>query len=251
MSPSLRIIFALLGVTATALLLCAALVFGALDRLALRSSESNIEFLLSQLRDSVEANVGLGLPLANIRVVQNLVERAKAADERVLAVEVFSPTGISLFNTDRGIVGEDIPPTWHLAIRNRVVNDRWRVEELGAVVVGEVIRNDFGEPVGHLAMTISDEARQDHAETLLGALLARLGLIVPAVLVVVALAAYILFDRTTRDVAKLAARLRSDVPQVEGVPQETGLADRVRTKVDSAIRDFDRVAADVLKTDEA
>lgn len=252
MPPSLRIIFALLGVVSATLVLCAALVFGSLDRLALRSSEANIEFLLSQLRDSVEANVGLGLPLANIRVVQSLVERAKAADGRVLAVEVFSPTGISLFNTDRGVVGEDIPPAWHVAIRNRVIDDRWRVEELGEVVVGEVIRNDFGEPVGHLAMTISDEARQDHAGMLLEALLGRLAIVAPIVLALVALAAALLFDRTTRDVEKLAVRLRSDGPAADaGTSRDAGLADRVRQTVGEAIRDFDRAATDVMKTDEA
>ena len=250
MAPSTRIIFALMATTATAVFLCAALVFGGLDRLGLRSSEANIDFLLGQLRGSIEANVGLGLPLANIRVVQNLVERAKATDERVLAVEVFSPTGVSLFNTDRGSIGENIPVAWRGAIRNRVVGDRWRVEELGDIVVGEVMRNDFGEPVGYLAVTLSGEARNRHAEGLLVALSARLAIVSPFILIAALLVAVFMFDRTTRDIRNLAQRLLGR-PTPAGAAAFAGVAQGVRATVDRAVLDFERAADDVMKTDEA
>ncbi len=248
MAPSFKIILSLTGVAGTTVLLCAALVFGALDRLALRSTEANVDFLLAQLRNSIEANVGLGLPLADIRLVQSLVEQAKAADDRVLAVEVFSPSGISLFNTDRGAIGEDIPPAWHLAIRKQADDDRWRVEDLGDIVVGEAMHNDFGEAVGHLAITMSDETRQGHAEGLLATLLARLALVVPATLAVVVLVATLLFTRTTRDIRTLAAGLQGASPPV--TDPLAALAARVRMTVDRAAGEFDRAAIDVLKTDE-
>jgi hypothetical protein len=248
MSPSFKIVLSLTGVAAATVLLCAALVFGALDRLALRSTEANVDFLLSQLRGSIEANVGLGIPLADIRLVQGLVEQAKAADDRVLAVEVFSPSGISLFNTDRGAIGEDIPPAWHMAIRKRVDDGRWRVEDLGDIVVGEAMRNDFGEAVGHLAVTLSDDSRQDHAEGLLTTLIARLALVVPAALAVVLLVATVLFTRTTRDIRILAAGLGGSSAAPAG--PLAALAARVRATVDRAAAEFDGAAAAVLKTDE-
>lgn len=250
MAPGSRIILALFGTTAAALMLCAALVYGGLDRLALRSSEANIDFLLGQLRDSIEANVGLGLPLANIRLVQNLVERAKAADDRVLAIEVFSPTGVSLFNTDRGSIGESIPAAWSGVIRHRVVGDRWRVEELGDIVVGEVMRNDFGEPVGYLAVTMSGEARNRHADGLLDALLARMAIVVPAGLAVVMLVAMVALDRATRDVRQLADLLLGR-PVLGADARFAGAAEGARRAVDRAAGDFERAAEDVLKTDEA
>lgn len=249
MAPSFKFVFSLMGVAGTTVLLCAALVFGALDRLSLRSSEANVDFLLSQLRDSIEANVGLGLPLADIRVVQSLVEQAKAADNRVLAVEVFSPSGVSLFNTDRGAIGEDIPPAWHAAIRKRVDDDRWRVEDLGDIVIGEAMHNDFGEAVGHIAMTISDDVRRDHAEGLLTTLMSRLALVVPVALAVVLFVATLLANRSTRDIRILTAALDSASPKV--TTPLTELAVRVRSTVDRAVDEFDRAAIDVLKTDEA
>lgn len=247
MAPSTRIIIALMATTLMAVMLCGALVFGGLDRLGLRSSEANIDFLLGQLRDSIEANVGLGLPLANIRVVQNLVERAKATDERVLAVEVFSPTGISLFNTDRGSIGETIPAAWRGAIRNRVVGDRWRVEELGDLIVGEVMRNDFGEPVGYLAVTLSGEARDRHAESLIVALSGRLAILAPVALIATLLVALYMFGRTTRDIRELSRHLAG-----RGAPGAalSAIAGTVRSTVDRAVLDFERAADDVMKTDE-
>ena len=88
------------------LALCAALVFGSLDRLSLRAAEANVDFLLSQLRNTIEANVGLGLPLAGHPRRPAPDGARQGGDQQVLAIEVFSPTGVSLFNTDRGSVGE-------------------------------------------------------------------------------------------------------------------------------------------------
>ena len=251
MAPSLRITFALLGVAGFGLLLCATIILGSVDRLSLRTTEANIDYLLNQLRDTIEANVGLGLPLAQARVVQNLVERAKAADGRVLAAEVFSPVGLSLFNTDRGSIGESIPASWRNAVRNRIVNDRWRVEELGGVVVGQVIRNDFGEPVGYLALTISDEARELLGEQVLTALAARMAIVAPVGLAIVFLVAFMIFERSSRDVALLAEGLRAPAPSPGHASGLAALAPKVHSAVDRAIADFDRATADVLKADDA
>ncbi|MGR3782276.1 MAG: hypothetical protein ACU0DT_13565 [Albimonas sp.] len=246
MAPSSRILLALAGVTAAALALVAALVFGGLDRLGLRSAEANVDFLLSQLRGSVEANLGLGLALPDVRVAQALVEQAKAADARVLAVEVFSPAGVSLFNTDRGAVGEAIPEAWRRALAYRSVGDRWRVEELGAIVVGETMRNDFDEPVGYVAVTISDAARAEHADGLAAALAARAAWLAPLALMLALGVAWRALDRSTRDVRGLAEALSAP-----GAPEAESPAGRVRAAADRAVADHERAAAEVLAADEA
>lgn len=252
MAPSSRIILAILGATCIGLTLCAALVFGSLDRLSLRTAEANVDFLLTQLRDTIEANVGLGLPLSDVRVVQDLIERAKATDDQVLAVEVFSKDGISLFNTDRGSIGEPIPPVWLNAVQFRVENERWRVEEQGAIVVGQVIRNDFGEPVGYLALTVSGEARGLHARSVLTGLAKQAALIAPIVLLVVLLAAIVLLDLSGQRLKQLAGRLLSaGSAEAPGLPDDVAAAaDRARESIEQAISDFDRATGEVLKVDE-
>jgi hypothetical protein len=254
MAPGTRIILAILGVTCAGLALCVALVFGSLDRLSLRTAEANVDFLLTQLRDTIEANVGLGLPLADVRVVQDLIERAKATDPQVLAVEVFSPDGVSLFNTDRGSIGEAISSAWQTAVRYRVQNERWRVEEFGNIVVGQVIRNDFNEAVGHLAITVSGEARSKLAESVLTGLAKRAALVVPLALLAVLVVSMIVFDFTGRPLKRLAERLASDTPPAADSTAPALLlsgAEGVRLSVDRAVRDFDRTTVEVLKVDES
>lgn len=252
MASSSRIILAILGATAIGLALCAALVFGSLDRLRLRTAEANVDYLLTQLRDTIEANVGLGLPLSDIRVVQDLVERTKLSDSQILAVEVFSPDGISLFNTDRGSLGEPIPAAWQNATRYRIQNERWRVEEVGNIVVGQVIRNDFGEPVGHLALTVSGEARNEHAQAVLLGLAKQAAIVVPLALLAVLVMARGLSDFSGRGFQQLAIWLRPDAPLPEAGSLSPGLAgaQAVRQSVDRAAADFERAAADVLQVDE-
>lgn len=251
MASSSRIILAILGVTGAGLALCAALIFGSLDRLSLRTAEANVDFLMTQLRDTIEANVGLGLPLSDVRVVQDLIERAKASDDQVLAVEVFSPDGISLFNTDRGSIGEYIFPLWQIAVKYRVENERWRVEELGNIVVGSIIRNDFNEPVGYLAVTVSGDARGRHARTVLGGMARQAILVVPAVFAAVLLVALAMFHVSSRGFRRLAKKLASDSPGEAGLPPKLAAdADSVRQSVDRAVADFDRATVEVLKVDE-
>lgn len=253
MASNSRIILAILGVTSVGLALCAALVFGSLDRLSLRTTEANVDFLLTQLRGTIEANASLGLPLSDVRVVQDLIERAKATDDQVLAVEVFSPDGVSLFNTDRGSIGEPISPLWQNAIRYRVENERWRVEELGNIVVGSIIRNDFAEPIGYLSVMVSGEARSHHAWTVLAELAETASFLVPAAFLMVLLAMLAMVHISNRRFRLLAKRLASDapIPAEAGPPDElAACADAIRRSIDSAILDFDQATAKVLKVDE-
>lgn len=253
MASSSRIILAILGVTGVGLALCAALVFGSLDRLNLRTTEANVDFLLTQLGGTIEASAGLGLPLADVRIVQDLIERAKATDSQVLAVEVFAPDGVSLFNTDRGSLGETISPVWQDAVRYRIEGERWRVEEHGNIVVGQVIRNDFGEPLGYLAVTVSGEGRDRHGWIVLAGLARQAAIAVPLALLAVLLAALAMRRRASRDSRQLAERLSADSPPPGDAGLPAGLladADAVRDSVERAVHDFERATADVLKVDE-
>lgn len=253
MASSSRVILAVLVATAVGLALCIALIFGALDRLSLRTAETNVDFQLSQLRDTIEANVGLGLQLSDIRAVQDMIERTKAADDQILAVEVFAPDGISLFNTDRGSIGEPVSPTWANAIRYRIENERWRVEELGYIIVGSVLRNDFAEPVGYLAIVVSGESRALHARAVVIELAWQAAWLVPLVLGVVLAALLVVLGFSNRGFRLLARRLSSDLPPGESIglsPQLAASADAVRVSVDRAVNDFEQATTDVLKIDE-
>ena len=120
------------------------------------------------------------------------------------------------------------------------------MEELGAIVVGETMRNDFDEPVGYVAVTISDAARAEHADGLAAALAARAAWLAPLALMLALGVAWRALDRSTRDVRGLAEALSAP-----GAPEAESPAGRVRAAADRAVADHERAAAEVLAADEA
>lgn len=254
MSPAVRTILALLGLTGAGILLAGALVFGGLDRLRLRVVEANIDFVLTQLRDSIEANVSLGIPLQDLRVVQDLLERSRIGNPSLLAVEVFSPAGVSLFNTDRGSIGEDITSTWRDGVRHAGNSDRWRVEEFGNLIVGQAIRNDFGEPVGYVAVTVAGPTGQSPMVSVIVASAWPVAVVLPAGLLGVGLVVWFMLRWRSREITDVTARLSAPgSPPLPAPPPDADLvrlADQVGEAVDAAVKQLDQTTTAVLKLDD-
>jgi hypothetical protein len=254
MSPTSRTVVALTLMALTGLVLSALLIHGALDRLRLRAAESNIDFVLTQLRDAVEASVSLGLDLADIPIAQDLIERARYGNADILAVEIFSNAGVSLYNTDRGSIGEPISDEWREAIRLRDEGHRWRLESLGAIVVGEQIHNDFGETVGELAVTLSGASTQAHAAALMATLAEWLAVIALPVVVVIAVLSALLIGHATRDL-RAVTRLLDGVPSTPRRTTESGaelreMAEAMRDTISVTIDRVDTAADAVRALDE-
>lgn len=251
MSPGSRTVLSLALLTAAGLVLAAALVFVALDQLRVRAAESNTDFVLTQLRNSVESSVSLGLALPEIRVAQDLIERERAGNPDILAIEIFNPGGLSVFNTDRGSVGEAITESWREAMRRRGQEGRWRVEEFGTIVAGETIRNDFGEPIGEIAITLSGAVRQAHAEVLAATLLPWLGMAGLAAILFVASVAAAVFRVASLDLLG-AARVLTE-PRKGGIGSDAPLvlaARAMRAHVEETMARIQSAAAAVRKIDE-
>lgn len=244
MSPRARTVFLLATLAVAGLVLAAALVFATLDRLRVRAAESNTDFVLTQLRDAVETSISLGLALPEIRVAQDLIERERAGSPDILAIEIFNPAGISVFNTDRGSVGEPITQAWHEAIRRRAPDGRWRIEEFGAIVVGESVRNDFGEAVGEIAVTLSGTGREAHADTVAETLLPWLAAIAIAGFGLVAVMAALVLRSGGRDLARAAEVLGADrTPPATSTPDGEDLVATAIAMRDSIERMTARVEA--------
>lgn len=248
MSPSFRAAFTLSFATVAGLLLAALLVFAALDRLRIQATEANIDFALTQLRQSLESSVSLGLPLADVQIAQDLIERARASNPDILAIEIISASGLSLFNTDRGSLGEAITDRWADAI-SRARGRRWQVQEFSAIVFGDHIRNDFGARVGGIAITVSGEARVAHASALVDALIPWFVTVAAASALLVGAATLILLRMTNRDFRQAARQLTEGRPAqaAVGLPA-TALA--MRSHIDRMAIRVHRAASAVQSLDE-
>ncbi|ORE93030.1 hypothetical protein ATO13_14650 [Stappia sp. 22II-S9-Z10] len=172
-------------------------------------SAAELEFLLSGITRTVELNLQLGLPLAELQQVDTILESAVASAPDVLAADVISLTGVTLFSTDRGAVGEPVPPAWADAAATS--RGMWRASERETVTFGEPLSNDFGQREGWVAIIVDAER--------LAPPLSRMGtLISGAALVLVAVAAaglglgLVIYSRTNRWIAATGASVRARAP---------------------------------------
>lgn len=257
MSPTAKNICALLLITATGLVLCGLLIYGSLDRSRVHAAQTNVDFVLGQLRNSMEANVNLGLPLQDIRLAQDLIEEVRAGDPQILAVEIISAAGLSQFNTDRGSIGEPIRSSWQEAITHANDHGGWSVQEFGDLVVGEVIRNDFGEPVGYIAITLAGQSREDYASTIAVTMLSFSAFILPLALLVVAAAALMILRHASTNLRQTLRRLTEPAPSpavtfgmTDAATPLPDLASQARVAISDRIASLDDTAQAVLALDE-
>ncbi|RAI03898.1 hypothetical protein DLJ53_05355 [Acuticoccus sediminis] len=117
---------------------------------------AGLEFLLSRVAQTVELNLQLGLPLAELQQVDTILESAVASTPDVLAADVISQSGVTLFSTDRGAVGEPVPRAWAVAMED--ARGGWRAREQETVTFGEPLTNDFGQFEGWIAIIVDATA---------------------------------------------------------------------------------------------
>lgn len=110
--------------------------------------DARLSITLQELKDRLEADLALGFDLADSARAQGLLEDALAHDRTLLAAEVFDPRGLSLFNTDRGAVGEQVPAAWLAA-----AGPRWTVSSASGTSLGMALRGPFGEVAGQVCVT--------------------------------------------------------------------------------------------------
>jgi hypothetical protein len=119
--------------------------------------DARLQITLNEIALRLEADLALGYDLPDSARAQRLLEDALAQDATLLAAEVFDPRGVSLFNTDRGSIGEQVPAGWLEAAgraATRAGNAHpWAVTLAGDRTLGEALRGPFGEVAGHVSVT--------------------------------------------------------------------------------------------------
>ncbi|MGU3494996.1 hypothetical protein ACLBXM_13215 [Xanthobacteraceae bacterium A53D] len=152
-----RLVLFIAAALLATLLVVAAGAFVAGERVTAEVERARLSLLLGNLRTATEANLAIGLSLEQVTALQSRIEREIAADDSVLAIDIFNAQGRSVYSTDRGAVGEDVPKPWL---------DASRRENMTAIVgYNETVYisrfdNDLGF-AGGFAATVSDA--EDHA----------------------------------------------------------------------------------------
>ncbi|MEP9367450.1 hypothetical protein [Xanthobacter sp. VNH20] len=198
-----------LVVVFSVLLTIAAVAAGAFlagERVNAEIEEARVSRLLGALRSTTEANLSIGLALDQISPLQSRIEREKASDSSVLAIDIFNAAGKSVYSTDRGSVGESVTEIWTEKLQDDGI---WHTVTRGETVFGTRFENDLGL-AGGIAVIVSDRSRQARGDALHFDLLTRTASLASGAVVLSILSALAFVYAVTRGFDRAARVLRGE-----------------------------------------
>ena len=148
-SLTVRLSAAIVGIVISAALLTVALNYLKFRSLLENHSAGIYQFVVSDLRSTVEAGIDLGLPLNVLTNIQTVIDRRNAQDKGILRIAVFNESGRIIFDTDRSRIGEAIPPAWRRADAGA---RGWRFTRGGEWIAGAPVVNNFEKEVGGIVL---------------------------------------------------------------------------------------------------
>ena len=160
------------------------------------------------VENSIQNALELGLQFSDIATLPGTLERERATDELIEGIEVFDTDGKMLYSTDRLRSTRPIPSAWLVAAR-KAGNENWFVDDEQQAAAGIAVKNNFGLPIGYLALRYSGDRVRDAAYTVARdvALTTLLMFVVSAALS--SLALLTVMKRLTLDVNAVEQSLRS------------------------------------------
>lgn len=148
-SLTVRLSAAIVGIVIAAAILTVTLNYLKFRSLLENHSAGIYQFVVSDLRSTVEAGIDLGVPLNVLTNIQTVIDRRNAQDKTILRIAVFNQSGRIIFDTDRSRIGEAIPPAWRPA---HAVSEGWRFSRGEEWIAGAPVVNNFQKEVGGIVL---------------------------------------------------------------------------------------------------
>jgi hypothetical protein len=195
--------------------------------------QSRYSFVVFTIRKRIEDSLALGIPIRQLRQAQDILEREKARDPQILAIELYDASGLVLFDTDRGAVGSRMSEALVDAIKAGGTQAFGAVDE-DNLIVGLPVVNGFGKVEGGIALRYPTVYVERGLSGLLLELAKRIGIELAVFSVVAVACLYALFGQVSRKLSSmektLGAVLASGgqaVPEAEADLFEAHFADFV------------------------
>lgn len=132
-------------------LAAAAMIANRIDGALESVRESRYVSLALSLASAFEADLDLGFPIEAQRGPLQELRFAIERDTSLLSIDVFDTTGRLIFTTDRGGVGERVPPAWTARARSDGPRG-WVIDDGTERISGASIVNNFGKVVAAVAL---------------------------------------------------------------------------------------------------
>ena len=209
---SLRARLVLIAVLALAAVLAAVALVADNASRQVRAEIASVRdaYLLNTLRSAAETSLAIGLTLEQMGALQALIEREKAGAPQVFAIDVFSPAGILVYSTDRGMVGTPVAKAWTERLAQA---GSWQLDAgNGERMLGSRFDNDLGAAAGGIVMTVPAATQGGPALAQWAALALDFALALAVSASLAALAAWLAMRWILRPFAGVAGVLQSGGP---------------------------------------
>jgi len=140
------------------LALVAALLLAIQTREVAEMQRARLQVTLSELSERLEKDLALGFDLSDDSQAQLLIEDLIDRDRGLQSIEIFDINGVSLFNTDRGSIGEHVPEPWLQAAAKGNRGQAWQAQGPDETVLGITIQGPLREAAGFVAATLAATA---------------------------------------------------------------------------------------------
>ncbi len=121
---------------------------------------AQLALTLLEIEAGLELDLSSGLDLDHNRHIQPLLESSRAKDAQLYSLDVLDADGRTLFSTDRGIVGERLPPAVLAAARHAAgaQQQTWHGQIAGTPIMGVALHGPFDEPTGHVSASYASRS---------------------------------------------------------------------------------------------
>jgi len=181
--------------------------YSRLDSVLSSLVESRYGVQLYSVKHDVEARLGLGFPLRQLRSVQDAIDREKLSDSAILDIAVFDARGEILFDTDRGVIGTLVPAEW--AKSAALGGALFSHDDDDARAVGLPLVNSLGEVTGGVTLRYPATYLDNELSPLIEALARQGLLLLGAAALVAVLGSYALFRPISHRLAAMEAMLEA------------------------------------------
>jgi hypothetical protein len=198
------------------------------------TTEARLGFVAKDLKSNIQTGLDLGLDLASMSNVQNIIEREAASDPGILGVDVFDDQAEVLFSTQESALERQIPAAWRAAI-GADDDAVWQASDREQMVVGTRLTSNFGSDVGGVALRYSRASFEEQLQRMLD-LLIRLGISTLLITALLSLGvSWLVLGATARRLARVRSAVEDALTHPEGpafrpgrhpIEQEYALADQ-------------------------
>jgi hypothetical protein len=154
---SLKIVLMLQLVFGAALILMVLLNYFKFEKAVTNVIASRFVVTVNGLQGDIENAMNLGLSLAELRDLQQLIEREERSDDQIMAIEIADTSGTILFSTDKARIDTPLSEDW-LRTMTRSEGGIWQETYKDNPVLGATLRNTFGQVAGGVMVSYARSA---------------------------------------------------------------------------------------------